>query len=296
MEARGLQMSIKSKLLSTVVLAGVTLGAGNAMAACDTSMSDFDAKLRENPNSQVAITAEARREMRALRDSAIRLKEQGYDEACQNVMNAITDDQMFASGLPGGREGDKLAASAKPTVRVDTEQERREQSKEMTKDFKVTAKETMSSDNKKPVVDVQTEQQRRAASEVPEYKIWIKDQQALAQKSTPISKSASNMRIRDLIGSDVRNLKGETTGEVTDVVFSDNFKADYVVVSYGGFFGLGDKQVAVPISEVRTGEDGGVVYVDKSIKEFDKAPKYKDDMNASNDKDWEKRNKDFWSS
>lgn len=51
----------------------------------------------------------------------------------------------------------------------------------------------------------------------------------------------------DLLGTDISNSRGETVGSVDDMIVDRGTGAiEYVVLSSGGFFGLGDKQVAVP--------------------------------------------------
>lgn len=57
-----------------------------------------------------------------------------------------------------------------------------------------------------------------------------------------------------LSGTKVLNSKGEIIGEVADVVLDQSGKAQAVVISLGGFLGLGSKEVAVPYSAIRLGE------------------------------------------
>lgn len=54
----------------------------------------------------------------------------------------------------------------------------------------------------------------------------------------------------DLIGADVYDGKGEVIGEVSDFVIDENNKVGMVVLSVGGFLGLGEKEVAVPFEDV----------------------------------------------
>lgn len=57
------------------------------------------------------------------------------------------------------------------------------------------------------------------------------------------------MTVGDLSGMDVRNARGEELGEVDRVVRNGN--ATYVIVEHGGwFFGLNDKEIALPIDDV----------------------------------------------
>jgi sporulation protein YlmC with PRC-barrel domain len=55
------------------------------------------------------------------------------------------------------------------------------------------------------------------------------------------------MRVSKLIGKDVRNSQGEDLGDIKDLVVDvNNGKVHYVVLSFGGFLGLGDKLFAFP--------------------------------------------------
>ena len=57
------------------------------------------------------------------------------------------------------------------------------------------------------------------------------------------------MMVGDLAGMDVRNARGEELGEVGRVVRNGN--DTYVIVEHGGwFFGLNDKEIALPIEDV----------------------------------------------
>jgi sporulation protein YlmC with PRC-barrel domain len=75
----------------------------------------------------------------------------------------------------------------------------------------------------------------------------------------------------------VRNRAGENLGNVKDIMIDmDSGNVSYVVVSFGGFLGIGDKYFAVPMEafSVDTGDHHLVLDVDKSKLEnapgFDK--------------------------
>ncbi len=52
-----------------------------------------------------------------------------------------------------------------------------------------------------------------------------------------------------LIGDDVKNPQGENLGELKEIMIdTDHGRISYGVVSFGGFFGIGDKLFAVPWS------------------------------------------------
>lgn len=78
------------------------------------------------------------------------------------------------------------------------------------------------------------------------------------QPSAPAPGAAaarSAQTVKDLIGRSVYNSRGETVGSITDFVVGNRGAGDPVitdaVVGVGGFLGLGEKQVAIPIEHLR---------------------------------------------
>jgi sporulation protein YlmC with PRC-barrel domain len=60
-----------------------------------------------------------------------------------------------------------------------------------------------------------------------------------------------------LLGKSVRNMKGEELGRLGDIVLTpDQTSASYVVISRGGFLGLGERLFAVPWTAVSVSSDG----------------------------------------
>ena len=59
--------------------------------------------------------------------------------------------------------------------------------------------------------------------------------------------SGPNVRVSQLIGSNIQNSQGENVGEIEDIVLdTTSGQVRYAAVTYGGFLGLGDKLFAVP--------------------------------------------------
>ena len=59
-----------------------------------------------------------------------------------------------------------------------------------------------------------------------------------------------------LIGAKVHNNNKDTIGSVEDIYIDNDGKVQAVVVSVGGFLGMGTKDVAVKWSDIRYGQDG----------------------------------------
>lgn len=60
----------------------------------------------------------------------------------------------------------------------------------------------------------------------------------------------------EVIGVEVRNVSDETVGEIADLVLDQDQKLSGVVLSVGGFLGIGDKWVAVPPDQIELPRDG----------------------------------------
>jgi sporulation protein YlmC with PRC-barrel domain len=79
------------------------------------------------------------------------------------------------------------------------------------------------------------------------------------------------------IGKNVRNRNNETVGKVEDVYIDDRGAIKTIVVSVGGFLGMGAKDVAVKWSDIKRSRDGkSLVLITNWTKDSLKAmPEYK---------------------
>lgn len=86
-----------------------------------------------------------------------------------------------------------------------------------------------------------------------------------------------------LIGADVKGAGNEKIGDVSEVLVSTDGKVNGVVVSVGGFLGMGDHKVALPWEQLRFSSEGDNLVV---VSSFDKEalknmPEYQDPAKAS---------------
>ena len=63
-------------------------------------------------------------------------------------------------------------------------------------------------------------------------------------------------RTSKIVGSKVYNNANENIGSVEDIVLKPDGSMDEVVLSVGGFLGIGDKYVSVPFSDLKITRDG----------------------------------------
>lgn len=104
------------------------------------------------------------------------------------------------------------------------------------------------------------------------------------------------LRADEMIGRDVRNMQDEDLGEVDDVVIATNNTGySYAIVAHGGFLGIGEEQVAVPLSSLRLTQDRDVLVLDMSEDAFGQAPRFqRGDMSMLNDASWVESNQVYF--
>ncbi len=89
-----------------------------------------------------------------------------------------------------------------------------------------------------------------------------------------VLKISTGYRASKVIGSPVVNEAGDTVGKVDEIIVGPDGKAPFVVLSVGGFLGIGDKLVALPYEQMKT--DGKKIVLPGATKESLKAlPEFK---------------------
>ena len=80
---------------------------------------------------------------------------------------------------------------------------------------------------------------------------------ASSESKTPVYFTAGHqVRVSKVVGASVYNDQKQSIGSIDDVLMSDNdHKADTVVLSVGGFLGMGSKLVSVPFDQLKIEND-----------------------------------------
>lgn len=111
-----------------------------------------------------------------------------------------------------------------------------------------------------------------AATDVQEKREEMREEQQDVREKQREMREEANEQMQDIsratkiIGTDVKNMKGEDLGDIKDLVLNPmRGNVVYVVVSYGGLLGMGDKLFAIPWSALRwsTDQDYYVLNMDK---------------------------------
>jgi hypothetical protein len=128
------------------------------------------------------------------------------------------------------------------------------------------------------------------------YDEWKIREQERIESSTPVSELIGELSADGMIGADVRNLEAEDLGEIDDVVFGTNDGASYVILSRGGFLGLGEQQVAIPFDSLKVSPDRETFYADLTVEEIENAPGFeRGDLDWLDDEGMRQRNDAYFS-
>jgi putative membrane protein len=101
--------------------------------------------------------------------------------------------------------------------------------------------------------------------------------QAQQQQATQGEQQATGATIQasDVIGAEVVNESGEEVGEIKDLVI-DADKLEYAVVSVGGFLGVGDKDVAIPLDQLKLGVGESYLMSGETEAQLEQMPEYQE--------------------
>lgn len=98
------------------------------------------------------------------------------------------------------------------------------------------------------------------------------------QTAKTVEDIAGVVRVDTIRGLDVFNLQGEELGAVEGVtVDADKGEIAYVVLSHGGFLGIGEKLIAVPWNSFRMTEERDALVLDVQEKTLADAPGFDED-------------------
>ena len=127
---------------------------------------------------------------------------------------------------------------------------------------------------------------------------WLKSESDRIKAARPVAELKQPVRATTMIGADVRNTRNADLGEVEDFVLDPaNGKVQMIIMSYGGFLGIGDDQVAVPWQELSVAgeEDDRVFILNISEDAIENAPRFKrNEWSTVNTDSWRQKNQQFY--
>ncbi|WP_417520016.1 PRC-barrel domain-containing protein [Minwuia sp.] len=92
------------------------------------------------------------------------------------------------------------------------------------------------------------------------------------EASQPLDAKNRIVWAEDLIGDEVVNLQNEELGHVEDVAVGGSDGSIYIMVSHGGFLGLGETLTPVRITDLKQTEDADTLVLPIDAKMFQDAP------------------------
>lgn len=90
--------------------------------------------------------------------------------------------------------------------------------------------------------------------------------------SAPAPAKAEPIKVDTLVGRDVKNPAMETIGSIDNVVVDPEGKIQQVVISVGGFLGVGSRRVAIAWNQMRVDPATDVAMVDMTKDQLKTAP------------------------
>jgi hypothetical protein len=87
----------------------------------------------------------------------------------------------------------------------------------------------------------------------------------------------AQMPASEVVGQDVVNEQGDTVAEIVDLVKRDGSEDLFAVLSVGGFLGIGEKQVAMPLDRFAIGQDQEIILGGVTQDEVKNMQAYEDD-------------------
>jgi sporulation protein YlmC with PRC-barrel domain len=78
---------------------------------------------------------------------------------------------------------------------------------------------------------------------------------------------------KQILGKDVYNEAGDKIGEIGDLIVTPSRSLSYAIVGVGGFLGVGERDVAVPVSKFKL-QIGKIVLPGATKETLKAAPKF----------------------
>jgi sporulation protein YlmC with PRC-barrel domain len=141
------------------------------------------------------------------------------------------------------------------------------------------------------------EQSREAAEQPADAEEWQSRQVERLKTAKSLDEMTGQLRAEEIIGSDVRNMENSELGEIEDILLATKEgDSSYATVSHGGFIGLGEKQIAVPMKQLMVTEDKDTYILNVSEETLENAPSFeRGEFDAISDEKWRRANDEYFS-
>lgn len=96
-----------------------------------------------------------------------------------------------------------------------------------------------------------------------------------AEKSDRPAQPGAAIKADELIGKDIKNVAGETIGDVESVIIDSKGQVAAVIVGVGGFLGMGERAVAIDWGDLKLAASGEAMVTSLSKSDLEARPEYK---------------------
>jgi hypothetical protein len=281
---------IRSWLMASAGVAALSAGPAWAQqdAGCAERLDQMDRQLE-----QADVGEQRRADVQLVIDGARTLAETGDEQGCERVvgeldklMQTVTGEAAQATPATGDQQAQgrqqpsDQAAGGEQTGTTAAggaeEQTGKEQAETATPAAPAGSEPqtgeptgTTAAAGSEPQAEKQKPEATAAAgSEQPD-----KRQTAAAAAESPLAQIPAT----ELVGSEVVNEQGDTVAEIVDMVKRSDDETVYAVLSVGGFLGVGDKEVAMPLDRLDMGADQDIVLSNASEQELESMPPWQED-------------------
>ena len=125
----------------------------------------------------------------------------------------------------------------------------------------------------------------KAVEETAEAPVTDDTRTAAIDRESLTERPLGDISAEDFIGTTVYGANDENVGEIGDVVLTEDGKVDAVIVDVGGFLGIGEKEVAVGMDNLKflSDEDGDLyLYTEFTEEQLEAQPEYDESSYAEN--------------
>lgn len=115
-------------------------------------------------------------------------------------------------------------------------------------------------------------------------------------KATTLLKAKGIVRTKDVVGVNVKNLNDQDLGEIKEIVLEKlTGKVRYLVLSFGGFMGMGNKLFAIPWNAIHYDTKKDAFVLNMAKEKLQNAPGFeKDQYPDFEDTAWSNAIQDFY--
>ncbi|MGF1609915.1 MAG: PRC-barrel domain-containing protein [Kiloniellales bacterium] len=129
------------------------------------------------------------------------------------------------------------------------------------------------------------------------YEEWNTSEVERLKTAKSLDQAAGLLSADQIIGADIRNPQNEDLGEIDDIVLATaEGESSYAIITHGGFLGMGEKRIAVPMQKLKVTSDRDVFVLNMSEDRLESAPSFdRGQFDQIADESWRKSNEEFFS-